>query len=88
MTTSPSFQKRQWKGEHDIFDNDGRLNRHTLHTLTIQMVVVKGPWTDIRPTNSLNDENTVDFEILCNGSKFLDSSNTFIKMTVRVTTPD
>ena len=54
----------------------------------IQTSIVKGSWVEVRPTNSLDDDSAIDFEISGSGKDHLDLANTFIKAKVCVTTPN
>ena len=42
----------------------------------IQTSIVKGSWVEVRPTNSLDDDSAIDFEIFGSGTDFLDLANT------------
>ena len=54
----------------------------------LQSSITKGRWTEVRPTNALDDDGVIDFEISGSGTDYIDLANTFIKVKVRVTTPD
>ena len=54
----------------------------------IQTSIVKGNWVEVHPTNSLDDDSAIDFEISGSGTEYLDLANTFIKAKVCVTTPN
>ena len=53
-----------------------------------QTSIVKGRWVEIRPTNALDDDGVIDFEISGSGTDYIDLANTFIKVKVRVTNPN
>ena len=57
-------------------------------TLLIQISVIKGTLVEVRPTNSIEDDTFIDFEISGNGTEHLDLAKIFIKPKVRVTTTD
>ena len=54
----------------------------------IQTSIIKGRWVEVRPTNSLDDDSAIDYEISGSGTDFLDLANTFIKAKVCITTPN
>ena len=53
----------------------------------IRTSVVKGSWLEVRPTNALEDDGAIDFEISGSGTDYFDLANTFIKAKIRVLTP-
>ena len=57
-------------------------------TPPIHTSIINGSWVEVRPTNLLDDDSAIDFEISGRGTDFLDLGNTFIKAKVRVTTPN
>ena len=52
-------------------------------TLPIQTSVIKGTWVEVRPTNLVEDDTSVDFEISGSGTEYIDLANTFIKVKYR-----
>ena len=54
----------------------------------LQSSITKGRWTEVRPTNALDDDGVIDFEISGSGTDYIDLANTFIKVKVRVTSPN
>ena len=53
----------------------------------IQTSIAKGDWLEVRPTNSLEDDGSIDFQISGGGTEYFDLSNTFIKAKVCVVSP-
>ena len=54
----------------------------------LQTSITKGRWVEVRPTNALDDDGVIDFEISGSGTDYIDLANTFIKVKVRVTSPN
>ena len=50
--------------------------------------IVKGSWVEVCPTNSLDDDSAIDFEISSGGTDYLDLADRFTKVKVRVTSPN
>ena len=55
---------------------------------SIPTSIVKGSWIEVRPTNSLDDDSAINFEISGGGTDYLDLPNMFIKAKAHVTTPN
>ena len=56
-------------------------------TPPIETFVIKGPWGEVRITNSVEDGTPIDFEISGSGIEYFDLASTFVKTKVRVMTP-
>ena len=54
----------------------------------LQTSVEEGSWIEIRPVNSIEESSPVDFHIDGTSEYFLDLANTFIKVKVRIVSPD
>ena len=55
---------------------------------SLQTAVEDGSWVEIRPVNSIEETAPVDFHIDGTSEYFLDLANTFIKVKVRIISPD
>ena len=63
--------------EEEFLMTEGLTNAlHLLLTPPIQTSIIKGSWVEVRPTNSLDDDSAIDFEISGSGTDFLDLANT------------
>ena len=54
----------------------------------IQTSIAKGSWLEVRPTNALDGDNAIDFEISGGGTEYFDLANTFLKAKIRVLAPN
>ena len=54
----------------------------------IQTAIVDGSWIEIRPINSIEETAPIDFHIDGTGEDFLDLSETYLKVKVRITSAD
>ena len=54
----------------------------------MQTAIVDGYWMEIRPVNSIEETAPVDFHIDGTSEDFIDLADTYLKVKVRITTPD
>ena len=54
----------------------------------IQTAITDGSWLEVRPLNSIEEAAPVDFHVDGTSENFIDLSETYLKVKVRITTPD